>query len=227
MTERPAMIEAKSSTDQVRRVYDLWSRWYGPVSELFERRPKQRGLQRAAIGPRENVLEVAVGPGRVFRQLVRQAERNNIVCGVDLSRRMLAVTARLLSKQGYHNYSLQQADARRLPFREGAFDVLFNSYMLDLIPLADMPVVLAEFYRVLKPGGRLVLVNASKRDAERRTCWEWAYQHVPSRWAANLFGGCRPVLTSGAVTAAGFRNVTREYLSGMLPSEIVTARKPD
>jgi len=39
------------------------------------------------------------------------------------------------------------------------FEVLYNSYMFDLIPFDNMPVILQEFRRVLKPGGRLVLVN--------------------------------------------------------------------
>jgi ubiquinone/menaquinone biosynthesis C-methylase UbiE len=50
---------------------------------------------------------------------------------------------------------LKQADSRRLPFDEDAFDLVYNAYMLDLIPAQDMPLTLGEFWRVLRPGGRL------------------------------------------------------------------------
>jgi demethylmenaquinone methyltransferase/2-methoxy-6-polyprenyl-1,4-benzoquinol methylase len=112
-----------------------------------------------------------------------------------------------------------------LPFPDNTFDVLFNSYMFDLLPLRDMPVVLGEFRRVLKPGGRLVLVNMSKEHGDKRTWWERLYRALPRRWAAYLLGGCRPVLLESFVRGAGFYRVEREFIRGLLPSEIVVARK--
>ncbi len=43
------------------------------------------------------------------------------------------------------------------------FDVVYNTYMMDLLPLRDLSVAVEEFRRVLKPGGRLGLVNFSKK----------------------------------------------------------------
>ncbi|HEY5473056.1 MAG TPA: hypothetical protein VIK32_07675, partial [Candidatus Limnocylindrales bacterium] len=106
------------------------------------------------------------------------------------------------------------------------FDVLFNSYMLDLIPLGEMSVVLGEFLRVLKPGGRLALVNFSKRVAGRRTLWERVYEALPRRWVPYVAGGCRPVVMAGAVERAGFRDLRQRFVPGLLPSEVVISRKP-
>lgn len=139
---------------------------------------------------------------------------------------MLAKARRRVTKAGYANIDLQEADARSLPFPDATFDVLFNSYMFDLLPLGDMPVVLGEFHRVLKSGGRLVLVNMSKEFPDKRTWWEGLYEMIPSRWAAYLLGGCRPVLMEPFVREVGFCEVKREFIRGLLPSEIVTARKP-
>jgi demethylmenaquinone methyltransferase/2-methoxy-6-polyprenyl-1,4-benzoquinol methylase len=99
--------------------------------------------------------------------------------------------------------------------------------MLDLIPLRDLPVVLEQFKRVLKPGGRLALVNMSKPDACQRTWWESVYQWLPRRWVPYLLGGCRPVVMAGLVKDVGFEEVRREFVpSFFLPSEVVTATKP-
>jgi ubiquinone/menaquinone biosynthesis C-methylase UbiE len=91
--------------------------------------------------------------------------------------------------------------------------------------IRDMPVVLGEFHRVLKPSGRLVLVNMSKKCGSRLTWWERLYRALPRRWAAYLLGGCRPVLLESHVTKAGFAEVQRQYIRGILPTEIVIARK--
>ncbi|MBI3104711.1 MAG: hypothetical protein HYY95_03875 [Candidatus Rokubacteria bacterium] len=97
--------------------------------------------------------------------------------------------------------------------------------MFDLIPLGEIPVVPGEFLRVLKPGGRLALVNVSKRDAGRRTLWERVYEALPRRWVPYLAGGCRPVVMAGAVERAGFRDLRRQFVPGVIPSEVVIARK--
>ncbi len=127
---------------------------------------------------------------------------------------------------GHTNVILRQADARRLPFPDESFDVVYNSYMLDLIPLGEIPRVLAEFRRVLKPGGRLALVNFSKSEASRRTWYERVYQGLPSALVPYLLGGCRPVLLHGAVQAARFTGVQREFVRHAIPSEVVIATRP-
>jgi len=52
--------------------------------------------------------------------------------------------------------------------------------MFDLIPEKDFVVVLSEFRRVLRPGGRLVLVNMTKGAGWFNTFWEWLYKTSPS-----------------------------------------------
>jgi ubiquinone/menaquinone biosynthesis C-methylase UbiE len=149
----------------------LWSWFYGPLGKLFERRPKLMPLERAAIQPQEKVLGIAVGPEKALVKILTKIDTTNTVHGVDLSPKITDQTRRLVSTAGFSNFNLQVADARRLPLSSGTLDVLFNSYMLDLILLKDMPLVLGEFRRVLKPGGRLVLVNLSKIDSDANLWW--------------------------------------------------------
>ncbi len=132
---------------------------------------------------------------------------------------MLEKTRRLVTSKGFSNFEVREADARRLPFPDDTFDVLYNSYMLDLIPLGDFAVVLGEFYRVMKKGGRLALVNFSKKDSSP-VFTERLYRASPLLWF-----GCRPVLMESFVKQAGFRDVKREVPKNPLPSEIVTGLK--
>lgn len=227
MDEKQPIIEAAATPEQARRVYDLWSHFYGWWAPLFERRPQMLALEQAAIQPQDKVLEVAVGAGGILVEIVRRVDPANPVCGIDVSPKMLAKARRRVTKSGHSNIDLREADARSIPFPDSTFDMLFNSYMFDLLPLKDMPLVLGEFHRVLKPGGRLVLVNMSKADGSQRTWWERLYQRLPRTGAAYLLGGCRPVVLEPLIRQAGFTEVKREFLQGLLPSEIVVARRSD
>ncbi len=217
------MVEAPVKVDDIQRRYDLWSRCYGPVVAPLERKPRRLALERAAIRPDDRVLEVAVGTGAALIEILKRVNRENIVYGVDLSSGMLEEAKRAIARTGFTNVNLRQGDARSLPFDDNSFDVLFNSYMLDLIPLTDMPIVLGEFRRVLKKDGRLILVNMSK-DKER-TLWERLYQATPTRLVPSLYGGCRPVLMAEPMRTAGFRDVQREFVRNIIASEIVVAKK--
>ena len=220
------MIEAKAPTQRIRRAYNLFSLFYGALVAPLERKPRLLGLDKAGIQPQDRVLEVAVGPGVTLTEILKMVGRTTVVYGVDLSPKMLEKARRRVSAAGYANLDLREADARQLPFPDETFDVLYNSYMLDLIPLEDLPVVLSEFRRVLKPGGRVVIVNMSKENGGVLTWYERLYRRLPARLVPYLMGGCRPVLVEDLVKEAGFCEVTRDYIRHKLPSEIVTARKP-
>jgi demethylmenaquinone methyltransferase/2-methoxy-6-polyprenyl-1,4-benzoquinol methylase len=149
------------------------------------------------------------------------------VDALDLSAAMLAQARAKLGKLGLsERVTSRQGSARKLPYADSSFDVVYNGYMFDLIPLDGFRPILAEFIRVLKPGGRLVLVNMSK-PGERRTFYEAVYQ---KRWAVMP---CRPVLMSPSLKDAGFVDIQRWYRRNVafvipLPfgTEIVLARKP-
>jgi SAM-dependent methyltransferase len=74
--------------------------------------------------------------------------------------------------------------------------------MLDLIPLEGFEPILKEMQRVLKPGGKLVLLNMSKLD-EKKTFYESIY-----KWTGIP---CRPVLMAPYLETLGFKNVERNY----------------
>lgn len=71
-----------------------------------------------------------------------------------------------------------------------------------------------------------MLVNMSKEHGGKYTWWERLYQSLPRSGAAYLLGGCRPVLLEPLVWDAGFCEIKRDFIRGILPSEIVIARTP-
>ncbi len=102
--------------------------------------------------------------------------------------------------------------------------------MFDLIDLSDIPLILSEFWRVLKPGGKLILVNMSKDKAEK-TLYEYLYEKG-LLWFSS--GSCRPVFLKPYVEDVGFERVKRIYrknksffiLNLMVGTEIVIGYKP-
>lgn len=149
-----------------------------------------------------------------------------MIYGMDISTSMLQLTEQRLRTNGFSRFQLKEGNARQLPFEDEAFDVLYNGYMLDLIPEKDMPGILTEFRRVLRPGGRMILLNMSKLNHQVAIFREKLYQWLPPTLVLYVMGGCRPVLMEEPVRNAGFIQVQRTYIDGKAPSEIILATKP-
>lgn len=214
------MIEARGSQAAIRKAYDLFSLFYRQAVAPFGRPAIAAGLRLAKVRRGERVLDVGCGTGNVLRELQEQAGPEGKAVGVDLASRMLAATSRRV-----RDAQLVQADARHLPFAAETFDLVWSSYMLDLLPTADLTRVLREFWRVLRPGGRVTLVAFTKFD-ERLTWWERAYLRTPTRIVPYLFGSCRPIRLTRFVEEAGFEAIERKAVARGMHSEVLTALRP-
>ena len=220
------IIDAPIPSKKIRWLYDFISPFYEYVTR-YERDAKKKGINIADIKPGFTVLDVAVGTGQTLHELLKMVGQYGVVCGIDLSTKMLKTTRNRIQDaaivtQGH----LTLGDARRLPYREDMFDVVFNSYMLDLIDTPEILFILDEFKRVLKPGGRLVVVSLSKGPTwySNMKLYEWVYQFCPT-----LLGGCRPIFCKPFMEDLGFKNINREFVlvGRMMPSEIVSGDKPN
>jgi SAM-dependent methyltransferase len=103
------------------------------------------------------VLEIGCGLGT---DLIRFARAGADVTAVDLTPRSIELVGRRLELEGFSG-DLRVADAERLPFEDGSFDVVYSWGVLHHTP--DTPRAVAEAVRVLKPGGRLVLMLYARR----------------------------------------------------------------
>ena len=205
---KPEVVDVYSQTAFI---YDLWGM-------LTETKARQRALALAKIENGESVLEVAVGTGLTFLEILK-TNPNGENIGIDLTPAMLEKAQLKAARSGTSNYQLTTGDAYTLQLPDQRFDLLMNNYMFDLLPEKDFSLVLTEFKRVLKPGGRLVLVNMTRGERFHQKVWEGVY-HLNPRW----LGGCRGVLLQDYLRNAGFRNIKREFLSQLgFPSEIIIA----
>lgn len=210
------MLEAKLSKQQVRDVYANKAAVYDIWGKLTESKAQQRCIEVAAIRDGETVLEVAVGTGLTFQRIL-QKNPSGINEGLDLTEAMLAEARQKAGLTNATNYRLRVGDAYQLDFAEATFDLLINNYMFDLLPEEDFGQVINEFKRVLKPGGRMVLVNMARNGRWYNKFWETVYRIQPA-W----MGGCRGVSMLEYVQAAGFQQTSREFISQMtFPSEII------
>jgi len=212
------MLDARIKKNQVSDVYGKIAPIYDIWAWLTEGEARTRCLELAAIRDGEDVLEVGVGTGLAFVKIL-EANPSGRNEGVDLTSAMLMRAERRAARSGHEGYRLRIGDAYDLPYPDDSFDVVVNHYMFDLLPQRDFVTVLAEFRRVLRPGGRLALVNMTHGKHWYNSIWNLLYRMSPA-----LLGGCRPVSLLPALRQCGFRETTREHVSQFsFPSEVIFA----
>lgn len=169
---------------QVQALFGSIARRYDLVNDLqslgWHRRWKQRLVRSLRLQPGQRALDVCCGTGDVaFRMQQAGAE----VIGVDFSLPMLRVAGHRRRRLG-HNIRLVAGDGLRLPFAASTFDALAVSY--GLRNLADFEAALGEFQRVLRPGGRLAILDFGK---PTHPLWRKIY-FAYLALAVPLFGRC-------------------------------------
>ena len=108
-----------------------------------------------------DLLDIGTGTGRILELFGPKVAR---AVGVDASREMLAVARANLEKAGLRNCQVRLADMYQLPFAGGSMDAIIIHQVLHYL---DEPAeALAEAARVLKPGGRLVVVDFARHELE-------------------------------------------------------------
>jgi SAM-dependent methyltransferase len=139
---------------ETERTYDRITDTYAQVnSTVYPQLAVDAGKLTAGLAPGSVVVDVGCGPGRELGFLRQQGVR---AVGVDRSRGQL----RTGGLDG-----VVQADMRALPLRTGAADALWCQAALLHIPRASVEAVLAEFGRIVRPGGRLYL-SVAEGDGE-------------------------------------------------------------
>jgi phosphatidylethanolamine/phosphatidyl-N-methylethanolamine N-methyltransferase len=177
--------------DFVERVYASLAGVYDIFFGLALQPGRRVALARMALRPGMRLLEVGVGTG--LSALMYPPDVKAV--GVDLSAPMLEQARRRLGEARRTSVTLCRADALRLPFADGVFDVVFAPYVMNAVP--DAIGVAREMQRVCRPGGRIVLLNhfRSQRTAMQRV------EHLVSPLLAHLgftWDLDMPTLISGA-----------------------------
>lgn len=213
-------LDANISQTEIASVYNSISKVYDFWGYLTESKARNRALELAEIKNGQQILEVAVGTGLAFYEIVkRNPDGTNI--GIDISSGMLKKARIRLRKLANANYELKLGSAFNIEAEDNQFDLLMNNYMFDLISYDQMDSVLMEFKRVLKKDGNLVIVNMTAGEKFGSGIYDFVYRISPK-----LMGGCRGVRLSERLQTHGFEVKLREYNQQLLfPSEVILARK--
>lgn len=123
----------------------------------------QRLVAFAPVRPGTAVLDVAAGRGAVlFPAAARVGERGRVI-GIDLADAMVQHTAAELHQRGLKQAEMRRMDAEHLQFEDRSFDLVLCGFSLHHFPRPAR--ALAEFYRVLRPGGTAAVATWAERPA--------------------------------------------------------------
>ena len=190
---------------------------------MFAWHPRMQPLLHpAAITAGQTVLDYGCGPGGLAVEIGRQVGPDGNVVGLDLNAQMIARAAELAAQQGLHErVSFVHSEASILPFADNTFDRVLCKSVLEYV--AEPELVLAEFKRVTRPGGKVhvidsdwhMLVAEPLPDAAMRSLFSAASKaYKTPRIGRKLYG---------LFKQAGFENVCVKILSA---ADTAGARAP-
>jgi demethylmenaquinone methyltransferase/2-methoxy-6-polyprenyl-1,4-benzoquinol methylase/phosphoethanolamine N-methyltransferase len=119
---------------------------------------RKQTIALAHLVPGERVVEVGCGTGEIAVRAKARTGPTGSVAGIDPSPEMIAV-ARQKAARANLDIDYRVAGAEALPFPDATFDVVLSSLMMHHLPEDLKPRALAEIRRVLKPSGRLLVVD--------------------------------------------------------------------
>ena len=164
--------------ENVREMFDDIAPTYDRLNHVLsmnvDKLWRRHALQEIVDGTPQRILDVACGTGDSTISIARAAAEGSEVIGADISEGMMALVKGKAEKAGVgERISLQVADGEALPYGEGAFDRVTCAFGIRNFEHKERG--LAEFRRVLKPGGKAVILELS------------VPQNLLVRWAYDLY----------------------------------------
>jgi ubiquinone/menaquinone biosynthesis C-methylase UbiE len=213
------MIHAASHTGHRSRDRLIhWARVYDLGNGLLGRRGSRLRTMLAddlELRPGDRVLDVGCGPGRFARVLAERVAPTGSVDGIDAAVEMINRASHQARNRGIPA-SFQVAFAQDLPFPDATFDAVACTLALHHVAEDDQPTAVEEMYRVLMPGGRLLIAEFHQGPGRR---------HVGPRWLRHS-GVDMLEKTLGLVQGTGFTEVATGGTNlGWLGK--ITAHKPE
>lgn len=158
-----AQVPEEEKARHVAGVFDSVARRYDLMNDLMSgglhRLWKRYAVERSLVRPGERVLDVAGGTGDLARLFAERTGENGTVVLTDINHAMLSVGRDRLFDEGVI-LPVAQCDAERLPFPDATFDCVSVGFGLRNMTRKER--ALAEMHRVLRAGGRLLVLEFSK-----------------------------------------------------------------
>lgn len=169
---------------------------------------RARILDMLAPKPGERLLDIGVGPGLLAHDLARLVGETGRVTGLDTAPAMIKMARTRLA-------ALPQAecvtgDATALAFPEGSFDAAVSTQVYEYV--ADMEKALGELGRVLRPGGRVLILDTDWRSVVWHSSDEGRMNRVLACWDGHLADPHLPAKLGPLLRKAGFQVVRVEII---------------
>jgi arsenite methyltransferase len=148
----------------------------------------------------ERVLDIGSGPGLLANDMAASVGHNGRVCGIDISDDMLTMSRKRCAHQTWTEF--RKADATKLPYPDDSFDAAVSTQVYEYV--ANIPAALAELYRVMRPGGRVVVLDTDYGSLVIHTENEGRMQRILSAWDEHFVHGRLPRTLSSQLRDAGF-----------------------
>ena len=179
--------------EKIQQMFDGIAPDYDRLNHLMslgvDRSWRRRALREIVVpGRSREILDIACGTGDFSIAIARKLPSGGRVTGLDLSEGMLAVMRRKVEKAGLaRTISCMQGDSETMPFADGSFDVATIAF--GIRNFEHREAALQEILRVLRPGGRLVILELSVPENKLlRWCYNLYFMHfVP--WIGGLISG--------------------------------------
>lgn len=146
--------QVRTMFDRIAGVYDLMN---SAMTAGLHHRWRARAADFANVGPGSRVLDVATGTGDLALELARRVQQGGEVLGSDFSEGMLDRAREKAKAAAAVGVRFEWGDVMRLPYADGAFDAVTVAF--GARNFTDLPRALAEMARVVRPGGRIVVLE--------------------------------------------------------------------
>lgn len=177
-------VSADDKAGLVRDVFDSVASRYDIMNDLMSvglhRIWKRYAIDQAALRPGNVVLDLAGGTGDLTRQIARKVGKEGHVVLADINAAMLEQGRRRLVDAGVAgNVSIAQVDAEELPFADRSFDCVAMAFGLRNV--TDKNAALTSMYRVLKPGGKAMILEFSEPSKAIKPAYElYSFKVLPA-----------------------------------------------